>query len=184
MASMKRLVVALLALAAFVPAAANAAVPCRDRIYNDWYADGKIATTYSAGCYRDALKHIPPDARTYSSLADDIRAAMRGAQARTAGHKGVPAQIGKGVEPAAATVSTTPKGPPASSGGGKTAQSVKPPVQSRQPDGGALPASTVAADPTSSSSSGVPVPLLVLGALALLLIAVGAAGAIAKRRRT
>jgi hypothetical protein len=183
MASMKRLVVALVALAAFAPAAANAAVPCRDRIYNDWYADGKIATTYSAGCYRDALKHIPPDARTYSSLADDIRAAMRGAQARTAGHKGVPAQIGKGVEPAAATVSTTPK-PPASSGGGKTAQSVKPPVQSRQPDGGALPASTVAADPTSSSSSGVPVPLLVLGALALLLIAVGAAGAIAKRRRT
>jgi hypothetical protein len=30
----------------------------------------------------------------------------------------------------------------------------------------------------------VPVPLLVLGALALLLIAVGAAGAVAKRRRS
>jgi hypothetical protein len=177
---MKRLVLVVLALAAFAPATANAAVPCRDRIYNDWYADGKIATTYSMGCYRDALKNIPPDARTYSSLADDIRSAMRGAQARKAGHS-VPAQIGKGVEPAAATVSTTPKSPPAKEPGGrKTAMSHESPsTQSSQ----TLPTSTVASDPTSGSSSGVPVPLIVLGALALLLIAVGAAGAIAKRRR-
>ena len=103
MGRMKRLVLVVLALAAFAPVSANAAVPCRDRVYNDWYADGKIATTYSMGCYRDALKNIPPDARTYSSLADDIRSAMRGAQARRAGHTGVPAQIGKGVEPTAAT---------------------------------------------------------------------------------
>jgi hypothetical protein len=180
---MKRLVIVVLALAAFVPATANAAVPCRDRIYNDWYADGKIATTYSAGCYRDALKNIPPDARTYSSLADDIRAAMRGAQARHAGHTGVPAQIGKGVEPTAATVST-PKAAPKKRGGAKTTLSEKSPLRSTQQSRSrAVPTSTVAADPTSGSSSGVPVPLLVLGALALLLIAVGAAGAIAKRRR-
>jgi hypothetical protein len=180
---MKRLVIVVLALAAFVPATANAAVPCRDRIYNDWYADGKIATTYSAGCYRDALKNIPPDARTYSSLADDIRAAMRGAQARHAGHS-VPAQIGKGVEPTSATVSTTPKAAPKKPGGAKTTLSTTSPLRStQQSKSRPLPTSTVAADPTSGSSSGVPVPLLALGALALLLIAVGAAGAIAKRRR-
>jgi hypothetical protein len=183
MARMKRLALVVLVLAAFAPATANAAVPCRDRIYNDWYADGKIATTYSMGCYRDALKHIPPDARTYSSLADDIRSAMRGAQARRAGHTGIPAQIGKGVEPAAATVSTTPA-PKPSSGGGKKPSSSTPPTSRSQSDAGPLPTSTVAATDTSGSSSGVPVPLLVLGALALLLIAVGAAGAVAKRRRS
>jgi hypothetical protein len=41
----------------------------------------------------------------------------------------------------------------------------------------------VAAGATSGGGSGIPVPLLVLGGLALLLTAVGAAGVIAKRRR-
>jgi hypothetical protein len=177
MARMKRLVLVGLALAAFAPVSAGAAVPCRDRIYNDWYADGKIATTYSAGCYRDALKHVPPDARVYSSLADDIRSAMRGAQARSSGHKGVPEQIGKGIEPAAATIPTKTR--PKTT---KTTSSHQPPTR-MQPVSQAPPTSTLAAADSSSSSSGVPVPLIVLGALALLLIAVGGAGAIAKRRR-
>ena len=181
MARMKRLALVVLVLGAFAPASANAAVPCRDRIYNDWYADGKIATTYPMACYRDALRHVPPDARTYSSLADDIRSAMRGAQARRAGHTGIPAQIGKGLEPTAATVSAPAPKPP--SGGQKPSSSTTPP-RSRQSEGAAPPTSTVAATETSGSSSGVPVPLLVLGALALLLIAVGAAGAVAKRRRS
>src|SRR5581483_9209188 len=45
-------------LAALAPASASSAVPCRDKIYNDWYKDGKIATTYPIACYRDALKHV------------------------------------------------------------------------------------------------------------------------------
>ena len=69
-------------LAALAPASASSAVPCRDKIYNDWYKDGKIATTYSIACYRDALKHVPTDALTYSSLGDDIRSAMQGALAQ------------------------------------------------------------------------------------------------------
>jgi hypothetical protein len=42
--------------------------------------------------------------------------------------------------------------------------------------------STVAAGATSGGS-GVPVPLLVLGGIALLLTAVGGVGVVAKRRR-
>jgi hypothetical protein len=174
MGRMKRLVLVVLALAAFAPVSANAAVPSGDRVYNDWYADGKIATTYSMGCYRDALKNIPPDARTYSSLADDIRSAMRGAQARRAGHTGVPAQIGKGVEPTAATI------PSRRHLTDKTTQQAP---RTTKPESRTLPTSTVASSATGDST-GVPVPLIVLGALALLLIAVGAAGAVAKRRRT
>jgi len=170
----KRLALLVLALAAFAPATANASIPCRDRIYNDWYADGKIATTYPLGCYRDALKHVPADAQTYSSLADDIRSAMQGARERLKG-KSVPTQIGKGgtgaVQAASATISTkTHKAPHDPSAIAAASQT---------PPGG----STIAAAETSGSS-GVPVPLLVLGAFALLLIAVGTAGAVAKRRRT
>ncbi len=164
----------MLAFAAFAPAtAAHAAVPCRDRIYNDWYADGKIATTYPLACYRDALKHVPVDAREYSSLADDIRAAMLGASQRLHGHKRVPAEVGRGTlrstENASTRTSSAPHDP-ASDG--------------NQPAPQTLPTSTVAAARTGSGSGGVPVPLLVLGVLAILLAATGLVGMLAKRRRT
>ena len=65
---MKRLLLLSLLVVFAVPAQAHAAAPCRDRIFNDWYADGKIASTYPHACYVDALHHIPPDADVYSSL--------------------------------------------------------------------------------------------------------------------
>ena len=149
---------------------AGAAVPCRDRIYNDWYHDGKIATTYPIACYRDALKQVPTDAREYSSLADDIRAAMQGALAREHGQTKVPAQIGTG---------GAGKSPRSELSSTKTFPPPHDPV--RVPVNSTLPTSTVAAGTTTGG--GIPVPLLVLGGLALLLTAVGAAGVVAKRRR-
>src|SRR3982751_1834756 len=73
------LVVTVLASAAVValPATAGAATPCRNTVFNDWYQDGKIASTYPLACYRDALKHIPLDADIYSSLKEDIRPALQ-----------------------------------------------------------------------------------------------------------
>lgn len=180
---MKRLVLIVLAVVAFAPATgAHAAVPCRDRIYNDWYADGKIATTYPLSCYRDALAHVPTDAREYSSLADDIRAAMLGARERLAGRKQVPAEIGRGTLRAPENASPqkndhvkhTSSSPHDPSSDGTSSQSQAPP---------AAP-STLATGETTSSGSGVPVPLLVLGGLAILLVAAGIVGAIAKRGRT
>lgn len=171
---MKRVVLVILAVAAFAPfaaAPAGAAVPCRDRIYNDWYHDGKIATSYPTACYRDALKHVRTDARVYSSLADDIRSAMQAAIARAHGHTKVPTQVGTGgaaQSPRSQASSTKPNGPPHDPAPEQ--------VDSTLP-------STVATGATSGSGSGIPIPLLVLGGLALLLTAVGAAGVIAKRRR-
>ena len=170
---MKRLVLVILAVAALAPFAssnAGAAVPCRDRIYNDWYHDGKIATTYPIACYRDALKKVPTDAREYSSLADDIRAAMQGALAREHGQTQVPAQIGTG---------GAGKSPRSELSSTKTFPPPRDPV--RVPVNTTLPTSTVAAGTTNGG--GIPVPLLVLGGLALLLTAVGVAGVVAKRRR-
>ncbi len=158
-------------LAALAPASASSAVPCRDKIYNDWYKDGKIATTYPIACYRDALKHVPTDALTYSSLGDDIRSAMQGALARLHGKKTVPLQIGSGTQ---ATSS--------SSGSSKGATGSTQPSKSRNPSTGGSsspqPASsTVAAGSSSGSGGGLPVPIIVLGGLAVVLIAAGSIGA-------
>lgn len=170
---MKRLVLLILAVAAFAPSTAGAAVPCRDRIYNDWYQDGKIATSYPVACYRDALKNVPTDAKEYSSLADDIRSAMQGAIARAKGHTKVPAQIGTG------GAATSPRHEASS----KPSNAPHDPAPGNEQVSSTLPSSTVAAGATSGSGSGVPVPLLVLGGLALVLTAAGGVGLIAKRRR-
>jgi hypothetical protein len=153
-------------VAAVLPSASNASVPCRDKVYNDWYKDGKIASTYPISCYRDALKHVPIDALTYSSLADDIRSAMQGALARQSGKKNVPAQIGSGGGAVPAS-QVKPLKPPSSS---------TVPSQGPDPNGGG-PASTVATGASSGSGGGLPTPIIVLGALALVLVGAGGIGA-------
>lgn len=163
---MKRVVLLILAVAAFAPSTAGAAVPCRDRIYNDWYHDGKIASTYPISCYRDALKHVKGDAAIYSSLTDDIRSAMQAAISRLHGAKNVPSQVGKGLPPNSPVVDkTTTSKTKTKTTTGATAITA-PPVSD-----------------TSSSGSGIPTPLLVLGGIAILLIAAGALGMLARRRR-
>ena len=174
---MKRVVLVILAVAAFAPFAsptAGAAVSCRDRIYNDWYHDGKIATTYPIACYRDALKHVKGDALVYSSLSDDIRAAMQGALARAKGDTKIPAQIGN----------TGPAGKRHSGDRSTSSSPPHDPAPGPEQVNITLPTpSTVAAGATSGGGGGVPVPLLVLGGIALLLTAVGGVGVVAKRRR-
>jgi hypothetical protein len=160
---MKRFLLLSLLVAAVIPVQANAAVPCRDKIFNDWYADGKIASTYSHACYVDALHHIPPDAKVYSSLGDDITAAMR-ASLRRAHGKVVPKQVGHGftVHNVLATSATAPHDPAV----------------------GEPTAATVSSAPVSSSASSTPVPILVLGGLALALVAAGAIGTGVKYTRS
>ncbi|HEY2777642.1 MAG TPA: hypothetical protein VGI77_07030 [Gaiellaceae bacterium] len=172
---MKRVLLVILALAAVAPATAKATVPCRDRIYNDWYADGKIGTTYPIACYRDALTHVKgrSDILEYSSMADDIRAALQGALARSKGDTKVPTQIGDS-GPAVKPLSehrVTDSTPPHDPAPGPEQVNTTLPTPS-----------TVAAGATKGSG-GLPMPLLVLGGLALLLTAVGGIGVVAKRRR-
>ena len=168
---MKRLLLlaVLVVAATAIPAQASAAGPCRNDIYDDWYQDGKIASTYPISCYRDAISHVHGDAQIYSSLTDDIRAAMQAAISRAHGKSNVPNQVGKGV-PASET--STGSGPSSSSDA------------SARPDA-PVDVSTIASPPVADSGngSGVPVPLLVLGGLALLLAAAGGIGMLARRRR-
>jgi hypothetical protein len=149
------LVLVLAATAAFAPVA-GAATPCRQQVYNDWEKDGKIASTYPLSCYRDALRHIPAGDSVYTSLEDDIRSALQAAVLRSHGRK-VAAQVGHGFP--------------------KPGSSVANPMMDERTH--PLPSSptTVASQAVNGSSDGgVPLPLLVLGGFALLLIASGGVG--------
>jgi hypothetical protein len=170
------LVAASLVLGVARPAAAG--TPCWKALLTDWY-DGRIDKTYEIHCYTDALKHLPPDVQTYSSAHDDILRALQSAKAKLR-HEGKKITPATPVTPSAvapkptkrSTTTTAVVGPGGSdnssgpSGGGSTPH---------KPDSG------VAGAVGASDPSSLPVPLLVLGGLALLLVAAGAAGLLVKR---
>jgi hypothetical protein len=182
MARMRRLLLLLAVLAAgAAPGTAAAKAPCRDKVFNDWYRDGKIASSYPLVCYRDALRHIPADARVYSSLGDDIRAALQAAIDRSRG-KQVPAEVGRGLGGTQLASATTPSSPRTKS---------TPKTTTTDPGRGADRTRTVRTGPqptaapvaSTSSGGGVPLPVLVLGGVALALIASGAIGFGVRRMR-
>jgi hypothetical protein len=176
----KTLVAATLAVALLVlPASALAAKPktgpadtsvtgkkCWNTLIRDWY-DGRIDKTYPVHCYQDALKHLPQDVRTYSDAYEVISRALadatRGEQTPDPDQP-VPPSGGSGTESSTTTTTAGPggtdTGPGSASGGG--------------PIGGVLNGGDQGAD-------GVPIPLLVLAGLALLLVAAGGAGLVARR---
>ena len=165
---MNRLVVALvlaLAVAATTVSTADAKTPCRNLIYNDWYQDGQIASTYPISCYRDALRHLGAGDQVYTSLEDDIRAAMQAALARQHGKK-VAAQVGHKFTTPVLVDSQEPS---------RKDEHLDPTDPARK-----LASATV---PLASHSSGVPAPLIVLGGLALVLLAAGGVGTFVRRRR-
>jgi hypothetical protein len=149
---------------------AAAATPCWKALLNDWY-DGRIDHTYAVHCYQDALHHLPADVQTYSSAHDDILRALQSAEAqqRKAGHKVTPNSLvpPPKVKPGKGTTTGT----------GTTTTGGAAPV-GRKPDKGL---GGVADQLNPSSASSLPLPLLVLGGLAILLVAAGAAGLVAKR---
>jgi hypothetical protein len=153
--------------AAFVHAApaAKASTPCWKVLLNDWY-DGRIDGTYEKHCYTDALHHLPADVETYSSARDDIQRALQNAiqQAKASGHPLTATSV------VAAPGAKTPGAP-------KGTKTTTKPIGRNTGKG----LTGVANKLNPSSASSLPLPLLVLGGLALLLVAAGGAGLIAKR---
>ena len=157
------LAAAVLALAALGPEASRASaagVPCWQRVFLDWGADGTIDRAYPAQCYREALRRLRPELQIYSDARDEIDRALSLA---------------------------TLGGPP--SGGGARRLAVWPEGRRVHADA-ARPRMRIG--PTldarldlllSRAKSPTPVPLLLLGGLALLLLAAGGAGLLAGRTR-
>ena len=152
------LVVAVLFLTAGTAAAKP---PCWQELINDWY-DGRIDKTYAIPCYRQAINHLPADVDNYSSARDDIQRAL---QARIAQGKN------------GTTTGTTSTG--AGLGPGKNGPKNKPGPRNRP----SSPIDRIAKDIGPKNATSVPIPLIVLAAIAGLLLAAGSAGFVARRIR-
>jgi hypothetical protein len=139
---------------------------CYKTLIQDWY-DGRIDRTYPVHCYQDALKHLPQDVKTYSDAYDVISRALADAtrgQTKIDPNEPVP-------PPDAAPTGTDTTG----TGTTGTTTSATPGTGS---DDGPIGTGLGSGD---RGATGIPVPLLILGGLALLLVAAGAAGFLVRR---
>jgi hypothetical protein len=152
------------------PGTAAAAPSCAKAVVADWYGDGRVDQIYPIHCYTDAIRSLPVDVLDYSNAKEDILRALSYAK------KGKP-------DP----------GDGGGSGTGTTSTDKTPPVTDPTdtgPDGNGNSTSggdseTIAGpDVDTSGPSSVPVPLLVLGGLALLLLAAGGAGYLSRRAQS
>lgn len=148
--------------------AASAKPNCGVQVINDWYGSqsGQLSKIYPQRCYREALKIVAgrPDIALYSNASDDIRRAMLLAAAF---HP-------KNPTPSPDTLPSFLGGPDAKNGGAPPKNSLPIPKPKQNGIPGLL---------HSSSASSVPVPAIVLGAIAAMLLALGSAAYLARRRQ-
>lgn len=147
------------------PAATQKATnDCWKTVVNDWLNNQpNLKGTYPVACYTQAVQHLSayPDINQYSSAIDDIKRALLAAIHEDRG--GGPPTSGGGVNPGP----TGPSGPSSggTSGGGH-GQGILGDLAKRLGPGNA---------------QSIPLPLLVLGGLALLLLLTAAATWFARR---
>ena len=175
----------VLAVAAFAATsgAAAAGTPCGEKVIDDWYGSksGQLHHVYPLHCYRDAIKiiHQRPDLDVYSNATQDILFALQQAIAFNKGGGGPP-DVTSSLETADALPSFY-GGPDAKNGGhappGNQPLTIRPIGSPR-----CNPACNVLNSGNSSASS-VPLPAIVLGAIAVLLLALGSAAYFARRRQ-
>jgi hypothetical protein len=172
------LVLAAVAGALLLAGQAAAKEPCWKTLIDDWY-DGRIDNVYPVPCYRAALAHMPEDVAQYSTLGDDINRALQAAIAAQG-----PSDGGSGGTPTLGVDGETSSPPPANSTfhGGPMVQSDGTLAAGRDPSGGPVGSALDSIGPGSADS--VPVPLIVLGALSIVLLTLGAAGFVARRVQT
>lgn len=144
---------------------------CWLAVINDWLHNGQVDGTYAIPCYTQAIQHLQgyPDIRQYSSAIDDIHRAELAAIS----HRG--------------------QGPPSnSSGGGGNSSGGAIGGGGAGGGGGSNPGGGSPAGNSSlfhslaktlgpSNAQSIPLPLLVLGGLALLLLLTAAATWLARR---
>jgi hypothetical protein len=138
---------------------AFAAKPCWERVVDDWIDNGQIDGAYSPTCLSAALKNVPEDVRAYSDFEERVKDARQNALRDRF-------LQGTGGGGPTETTSTTPRNPR-----NDEVVEVEPKVDapSRGPLRDAFGAGT-------TDARSVPLPLMVLAALALILMAAGAAG--------
>ena len=149
------------------------AVPCWKKLLNDWY-DGRIDNAYPVRCYRQAIRELPEDVQVYADAEADIRRALLAALRQSKKTTGKPA----GEE--------TPVKPPSQPTSNRSEDTPAPPAGDDGPGGPGPTGEPIAGPETLTtgavrSADSLPLPLLVLGALALLLLTAAGAGVVNKR---
>jgi hypothetical protein len=158
------------AVAVTPPTAAAKEAPrsaCWKVVIQDWY-DGRITGAYPLQCYRNALKHLSPDLEGYSSARGDIARALQD-------------RIERLRNPASAGPRDRGSGGDDAPGGTETDSAVGPGPGEGRDKNGSGPAQKAIKALGSDDATSIPVPLIILGSIALLLVAAGAATFLAKR---
>ncbi len=142
---------------------------------NDWFDNGRMDRDYSIACYQQALQHLPADVREYGDAQDVIGRALTAAIARK----------GQSVSPTNSEKNKHNRkvGPIVSNNSGDPNDPNNPNEVGPTGDNGSGKSLFARAfdrlGPGNANS--IPIPLIVLGSLALLLLAAGAAGVVARR---
>ena len=157
--------VGVVVLVASPDAQAKQKKSCARAIINDWYGDGQIDKQYEPHCYKEAIRALPVDIKDYSHAPEDILRAL------------AYRKLGK-PDPGNGGIPGSPSNP---NSAGDPHQQTGPDTTSTDSNGEGTLASPDDGLDTSSPSS-IPIPLLVLGGLAVLLLAAGGAGYINRRR--
>jgi hypothetical protein len=129
---------------------------CSAALIHDWYVDGRIDQTYPVHCYREALRDIPEDQFVYGTLRDDLTRALQSVIRNNNGDVG----------PNTPVPGNGPGG--GNSGGGS----------SKEHEGFFTRIARALGPDTADS---IPVPLLILGGLAFLLMAAALVSFVARR---
>jgi hypothetical protein len=176
------------ALAATASAARADEVPCWKRLLNDWY-DGTIDKVYPIPCYASAIKHLPPETEIYGSAKEDSQRAQQAAinkqpappeQGAPTTSNGGTTTTGAAQTPPQTTTTTTAV---VTNGTTTTTTTVVvvPPQETSSPKKKKHGISGALANITPGDPQAFPLPLLILGALAILLVLAGAAGMVWQR---
>ena len=145
------------AMALAIPGTASAAgtaTPCWKALINDWF-DGTIDHVYPQYCYQQALGHLPKDVQYYSDAKDAITKAMLAAR--------------RGNDPIDYDPNDPTFGGSAGSGGGGGDSGSKSVIYRALEWLG------------PSNAEAVPLPLLILAAVAFLLLAAAGGSVVSKR---
>ena len=174
---------ATLALATAAPAGAGPLEDCGQRVIGDWYSGGGVEAFYPLPCYRAAIRALPDDVLQYTDATTVIERALESARQGA---------VRRPVPSAHETKPAPPSPPPASQPSGAKAPRAtsSPPPAAKAPRTAPHPASAtrddrarLASGPTHArAESGIPYPLIALGALSLVLLASGLAAGLARRR--
>jgi hypothetical protein len=139
---------------------AGASTVCGKKVLGDWFDNGRIDRLYPLNCYEEAIDAIPPDIRDYANAEEVITRALQNALHGRVG--------GGGCDPSPDGSTDDCPGGTGGSGGGS---------------GGDGSGGQAAPGVDTSNPSSVPIPLLVLGAMSIVLLGAGGLGYLSRRRQ-